>query len=62
MYMILDSTREINLIDMFAENLGTIPPNTALMIVSDGKNRFEVFMSSSLTQNAMVRIRKKKQR
>src|SRR5579862_80845 len=62
MYMILDSTKEINLIDMFAENLGTIPPNTALMIVSDGKNRFEVFMSSSLTQNAMVRIRKKKQR
>jgi hypothetical protein len=60
MFMILDSTKDVNIVDMFAENLGTIPPNTALMIINDGKNRFEVYMSSSLTQNAMVRIRKKK--
>jgi hypothetical protein len=60
MFMVLDSTKDINVIDMFAENLGTIPPNTALMVINDGKNRFEVYMSSSLTQNAMVRIRKKK--
>jgi hypothetical protein len=59
-FMILDSTKDVNVVDMFAENLGTIPPNTALMVITDGKNRFEVFMSSSLTQNSMVRIKRKK--
>ncbi len=59
-FMKLDTTKEINVIDMFAENLGTIPPNTALMVVTDGVNRYEVYMSSSLTQNSMVRVRRKK--
>lgn len=59
-YLHLDSTRELNEISMFAENLGTIPPNTALMVVTDGKNRYEVFLSSSLTENATVELRRKK--
>jgi hypothetical protein len=59
-YLHLDSTRELNEISMFAENLGSIPPNTALMIVTDGKNRYEVFLSSSLTENATVELRRKK--
>ncbi|HVU57931.1 MAG TPA: hypothetical protein VHD83_22875, partial [Puia sp.] len=60
MYLHLDSTREVNEIGMFAENLGKFPPNTALMVVTDGKNRYEVFMSSSLTENAIIQIRRKK--
>ena len=59
-YVKLDSTKDVNVIDMFAENLGSIPPNTALMEVSDGINRYQVYMSSSLTQNAAVRLRRKK--
>jgi hypothetical protein len=59
-YLHLDSTRELNEISMFAENLGKYPPNTALMIVTDGKNRYEVFLSSSLTENATVELRRKK--
>jgi hypothetical protein len=59
-FMQLDTTKDVNEISMFAENLGTIPPNTALMIISDGKNRYEVYMSSSLTQNSTVRLIKKK--
>jgi len=59
-YLHLDSTREVNEISMFAENLGTIPPNTALMVLTDGKNRYEVFLSSSLTENATIRVRRKK--
>ena len=59
-YLHLDSTRDVNEISMFAENLGRIPPNTALMVLTDGKNRYEVFMSSSLTENATIRLRKKK--
>src|SRR4029078_13604418 len=34
----LDTTKEFNELAMFANNLGSIPPNTALMLVSDGKN------------------------
>jgi hypothetical protein len=30
------------------------------MIVTDGKNRYEVFLSSSLTENATVELRRKK--
>jgi hypothetical protein len=55
----LDTTREFNQLSMFANNLGSIPPNTALMLVSDGKNRYEVRLSSNLEKNAAVRIRKK---
>lgn len=59
-YVALDSTREYNDISMYAENLGRIPPNTALMVITDGINRYEVFLSSSLTQNATVRLRRRK--
>ncbi len=56
----LDTTKEVNEISMFADNLGSIPPNTALMLVYDGKKRYEVRMSSSLQKNASVLIRRKK--
>jgi hypothetical protein len=59
-YLHLDSARELTEVSMFAENLGSIPPNTALMIVTDGKNRYEVFLSSSLTENATVELRRKR--
>jgi hypothetical protein len=55
----VDSTREGNEISMFAENLGLIPPNTALMVVTDGKKRHELRVSSSLQKNATIRIKKK---
>ncbi|HYC40615.1 MAG TPA: hypothetical protein VEB63_09010 [Chitinophagaceae bacterium] len=56
----IDSLRESSEISMFAENLGLIPPNTALMIIDDGKNRYEARISSSLQKNATIRIRRKK--
>jgi len=56
----LDTTREYNEISMFADNLGSIPPNTALMVVTDGKKRYEIPMASSLEQNATLRIKRKK--
>jgi hypothetical protein len=56
----LDQTKELNEVAMFANNLGSLPPNTALMVVSDGKKRYEVRLSSSLDKNAVVRIRRKK--
>ncbi|MBS1665116.1 MAG: hypothetical protein JST68_28985, partial [Bacteroidetes bacterium] len=59
-FLHLDPTKEVNEVSMFAENLGRIPPNTALMVLTDGKNRYEVYLSSSLTENATIHIRRKK--
>lgn len=58
-YLTLDNSKDVNEVSLFAENLGAIPPNTALMVVTDGISRFEVFLSSSYTQNATVRIKKR---
>lgn len=41
---------------MFAENLGTIPPNTALMIITDAKKRYEVRVSSDLQQSGAIKF------
>lgn len=59
-YLKLDTKNEIHEITMYAENLGSIPPNTALMIIYDGQTRHEIFLTSNYTQNGTVRIRKKK--
>lgn len=45
---------------MVAENLGTIPPNTALMIVKSGGNRYDLRISSSEQKNAVVRFKYQK--
>ncbi|NML21960.1 hypothetical protein HHL16_13810 [Pseudoflavitalea sp. G-6-1-2] len=59
-YVKLDEVKSVNEISMFAQNLGKFPPNTALMVVTDGNTRYEVYLSSSLTQNATVRLVRKK--
>ena len=56
----LDSTKEFNTLSMFANNLGSIPPNTALMMIYDGVKRHEIRLSSSLDKNVAVRIKRKK--
>lgn len=44
---------------MVANNLGSIPPNTSLMIVTANDQRYEVFISSSEQKNARVVIKLK---
>ncbi|MBK6635388.1 MAG: hypothetical protein IPG38_14745 [Chitinophagaceae bacterium] len=39
---------------LFAHNLGSIPPNTALIVVNAGDQRFELYSSASLTENAVL--------
>jgi len=41
---------------MYAENLGTIPPNTALMVVTDGKNRYEIRITSDLEKSGVIKF------
>jgi hypothetical protein len=58
--LVLDSSRQVNELSMFANNLGEIPPNTALMIIDDGKNKHSVRLLSSFEKNATIRIKRKK--
>jgi hypothetical protein len=53
----LDPDKEDNELVMFAENLGTIPPNTALMIVTVEGKRYEVNITSSEQTSGTVRFR-----
>jgi hypothetical protein len=41
---------------MVANNLGVIPPNTALMVITTGGKRYELFVSSDEKKNAKVVI------
>lgn len=39
---------------LFAHNLGSIPPNTALLVITAGKERYELKASASLNENATL--------
>lgn len=52
----LDEKVAANELVLFAENLGSIAPNTALVIVSAGKNRYDLFSSADLQKNALLQI------
>ncbi|MBS1742363.1 MAG: hypothetical protein JST81_04950 [Bacteroidetes bacterium] len=45
---------------MYAESLGTIPPNTGLLMVKDGKDTYEVRFSGDLQKNASVILKRRK--
>jgi hypothetical protein len=55
----LDPTRTENELVMYAENLGSIPPNTALMVVTVGDKRYEVNITSTEQTSGTVRFRLK---
>ncbi len=50
----LDKNAKQNIVTMYADNLGTIPPNTALMVVTDGGKRYEVRMESDYGKSGSV--------
>jgi hypothetical protein len=52
----IDNARDINELIMYAENLGSIPPNTAVMVVTDGENRYEVRIASDLQKSGTIRF------
>lgn len=43
-------------VTMVGENLGSIPPNTALLIVTAGKKRYQLYLASNGKKNAQVRF------
>ena len=50
----LDEKQTRHEIILFAENLGSIPPNTALIVIYAGDKRYELFSSASLEENAVL--------
>ena len=50
----LDEKQTRHEIVLFAENLGSIPPNTALIVITAGNKRYELFASASLEENAVL--------
>jgi len=45
-----------HLLEMFADNLGSIPPNTALLVLTCKKNRYELNLSSNEKVNGSVKL------
>ena len=56
----VDLTRAQQEVIMVGENLGSIPPNTALMIINAGEKRYQLYLSSDEQKNALVRFIYKK--
>lgn len=55
-YVKIDLNRPEQEVIMVGENLGTIPPNTALMIVTAGDKRYQLYLVSDEQKNALVRF------
>ncbi|PVD52276.1 hypothetical protein DC498_11170 [Terrimonas sp.] len=55
----LDPDREDNELVMYADNLGSIPPNTALMVATIDGKRYEVYITSTEKSSGTIRFRKK---
>lgn len=49
----------INVI-MYAENLGSIPPNTGLLVVRDGEKNYEILFKGDLKKNAEIKLVRQK--
>jgi hypothetical protein len=43
---------------LMAENLGTLPPNTGLLVIQDGTQRYNVYFSADLQTNARIIIKR----
>ena len=52
----LDEGKIFHEFTMFAENLGSIPPNTALIVITAGDKRYELRSKASLEENAVLII------
>lgn len=46
---------------MYAESLGSIPPNTGLIIIKEGEQRYELRFSADTRRNAGVVLRRRKE-
>ena len=52
----VDPNKPIQEVIMVGENMGTIPPNTALMMVMAGDKRYQLYLTADDKKNALVRF------
>jgi hypothetical protein len=52
----VDLSNTFQEVEMVAENLGSIPPNTAMLVVTAGQKRYQLFLSSTQEKSARVRF------
>jgi hypothetical protein len=52
----IDAQNPFQEIELVAENLGGIPPNTALLIITAGEKRYRLDVSSTETKSARIRF------
>lgn len=55
-FLRIDLHNTFHEVEMIAENLGSIPPNTAILIVTAGQRRYLLYLSSSEIKSAKVRF------
>lgn len=58
-YIGTENTADITL-TLVAENLGTIPPNTGLLIIQDGTQKHQIRFSADMQNNAAIILRRQK--
>jgi hypothetical protein len=54
--IVIDAAKKQQEVIMVGENLGSIPPNTALMIIYAGEKRYQLYLTSDEQKNAAVRF------
>jgi len=55
-FLKIDLHNKFQEIEMIAENLGSIPPNTAMLIITAGDKRYRLFLTSTEAKSARVRF------
>jgi hypothetical protein len=55
-YVRIDLDNPFQEIEMVAENLGSIPPNTAMLVITAGTKRYQLFLTSTESKSAVVRF------
>ncbi|MBC8053691.1 MAG: hypothetical protein H7Y13_11560 [Sphingobacteriaceae bacterium] len=53
----LDASLPVNELIMYANNLGTIPPNTSNLLISDGEATHKLFIESSLQKSVAIYLK-----
>lgn len=54
--LLLSNGKEEHVLEMFADNMGSIPPNTALVVLTCNQKRYEINLSSSEKINEGVKL------
>ena len=55
-YVKIDFQNLFQEVEMRAENLGSIPPNTAMLIITAGEKKYRLFLTSTESKSAVVRF------